>query len=121
MDAITEMVNTISLQAVETQEKFMFEKMSSWMNDITQMEVSKRDLEIALLRYYQKPIDGYMTIQEVIDLLKKIQWKIKNLENPYESDVDNILLLAQHNAFYEGTEEVKDIIEDTIDELKEKA
>ena len=55
---------------------------------------------------------------EVIAIMKRLLRAVKDIENPYEHDYDNILMLAQHNAFYEGRSQVEDLIEEMLEELK---
>lgn len=57
---------------------------------------------------------------EVLSMFSELQRKVKDLENPYENDYNNILVLAQHNAFYDGKTEVEDIIDEMIDKLNER-
>ena len=67
--------------------------------------------------YYEK---HYISKSKVIDMLTEIQKQIKDLENPYPHDYDNILPLAQHNAFYEAKSEIQDLLEERIDEMREE-
>ena len=41
-------INRIVTEAIETQEKFIFKTMSSFSKDVTQMEITKKDLKDAL-------------------------------------------------------------------------
>lgn len=52
------------------------------------------------------------------ELLQRLLRAVRDIENPYEHDYDNILMLAQHNAFYEGKSQVEDLIEEMLEELK---
>lgn len=58
------------------------------------------------------------TQDEVEAMLTELQLEIQELENPYPHDYDNLLPLAQHNAFYEAKSEIEDLVDEKINALK---
>ena len=56
---------------------------------------------------------------DMVAMLTDIQLEIHELENPYPHDYDNLLPLAQHNAFYDAKSTIEDLVEQKIDKLKE--
>ena len=56
---------------------------------------------------------------DMVAMLTEIQLEIHELENPYPHDYDNLLPLAQHNAFYDAKSTIEDLVEQKIDKLKE--
>ena len=49
-------------------------------------------------------------------ILVELQLEIHELENPYPDDYDNLLLLAQHNAFYDAKSTIEDLVDEKIKE-----
>ena len=49
-------------------------------------------------------------------ILVELQLEIHELENPYPHDYDNLLLLAQHNAFYDAKSTIEDLVDEKIKE-----
>lgn len=47
-------------------------------------------------------------------ILVELQLEIHELENPYPHDYDNLLLLAQHNAFYDAKSTIEDLVDEKI-------
>lgn len=58
---------------------------------------------------------------DMVAMLEEIRFQAEeNIENIYEKDEDDILMLAQHNAFADCFAQYNSLIEDKIDALKEK-
>ena len=53
---------------------------------------------------------------DMVAMLTEIQLEIHELENPYPHDYDNLLLLAQHNAFYDAKSTIEDLVDEKIKE-----
>ena len=51
-------------------------------------------------------------------ILVELQLEIHELENPYPHDYDNLLLLAQHNAFYDAKSTIEDLVEEKNNALR---
>ena len=51
-------------------------------------------------------------------ILVELQLEIHELENPYPHDYDNLLPLAQHNAFYDAKSSIEDLVDEKINALK---
>lgn len=51
-------------------------------------------------------------------ILVKLQLEIHKLENPYPHNYDNLLSLAQHNAFYDAKSSIEDLVDEKINALK---
>lgn len=47
-------------------------------------------------------------------ILVDLQLEIHELENPYPHDNDNLLPLAQHNAFYDAKSTIEDLVDEKI-------
>lgn len=58
------------------------------------------------------------TQDKVEAMLTELKLEIQELENPYPHDYDNLLPLAQHNAFYEAKSEIEDLVDEKINALK---
>lgn len=56
---------------------------------------------------------------DLVAMLTEIQLEIHELENPYPHDYDNLLPLAQHNAFYDAKSSIEDFVNEKINSLKE--
>ena len=57
---------------------------------------------------------------DMVAMLEGIRFLAEeNIENIYKKDEDNILMLAQHNAFADCFAQYNSLIEDKIDALKE--
>ncbi len=64
------------------------------------------------------PIVRLFTQDEVEAMLTELQLEIHDLKNPYPHDNDNLLPLAQHNAFYDAKSTIEDLVEEKINALK---
>lgn len=49
-------------------------------------------------------------------ILVELQLEVHELENPYPHDCDDLLLLAQHNAFYDAKSTIEDLVDEKIKE-----
>lgn len=56
---------------------------------------------------------------DMVAMLTELQLEIHKLENPYPHDYDNLLPLAQHNAFYDAKSTIEDLVDEKINTLKE--
>lgn len=54
---------------------------------------------------------------DMVAMLTEIQLEIHELENPYPHDYDNLLPLAQHNAFYDAKSTIEDLVDEKIKSL----
>ena len=61
-----------------------------------------------------------ITKEQAKNMLTDIQSEIAKIDNPYKRKNDDLLLLAQHNAFYEAKSWIMDIIQDKIDVLEKE-
>lgn len=61
-----------------------------------------------------------ITKEQAKKMLVDIQFEIAKIDNPYEGKNDDLLMLAQHNAFYEAKRWIMDIIQDKIDVFKKE-
>lgn len=52
---ITKMVEKIAIQAKENQEEFIFQTIQPYCENIIEQRISKKELERALLQYFNKP------------------------------------------------------------------
>lgn len=67
---------------------------------------------------WEVPIVRLFTQDEVEAILTELQLEIHELENPYPHDNDNLLPLAQHNAFYDAKSTIEDLVDEKINSLK---
>ena len=51
-------------------------------------------------------------------ILVELQLEIHELENPYPHDFDDLLPLAQHNAFYDAKSTIEDLVDERINAIK---
>lgn len=51
-------------------------------------------------------------------ILVELQLEIHELENPYPDDFDDLLPLAQHNAFYDAKSTIEDLVDERINAIK---
>lgn len=79
----------------------------SWEDWCKHMNVIPKD------QYEQRLKADLVAMLEEIRLLAE-----ENIENIYEKDEDNILMLAQHNAFADCFAQYNSLIEDKIDALR---
>lgn len=84
------------------------------------IELDQEDLKIIIEEKVAELKAEFIPKSEVLSMFIELQKNVKDLENPYENDYSNILVLAQHNAFYEGKTEVEDLIEEMVDKFKER-
>lgn len=63
---------------------------------------------------------AYITKEQAKNMLTDIRFEIAKIDNPYEGKNDDLLMLAQHNAFYEAKSWIVDIIQDKIDVLEKE-
>ena len=52
---ISKMVEKIAMQAKENQEEFIFQTIQPYCENIIEQRISKKELELALLQYFNKP------------------------------------------------------------------
>lgn len=52
---ISKMVEEIAMQAKENQEEFIFQTIQPYCENIIEQRISKKELELALLQYFNKP------------------------------------------------------------------
>ena len=55
VDAITNETDKIVMQVKETEEKFIFQTLKSYSENIIEREVSKKDLSRAIINYFNPP------------------------------------------------------------------
>jgi hypothetical protein len=55
---------------------------------------------------------------DMVAMLTEIQLEIHELENPYPHDINNLLPLAQHNAFYDAKSTIEDLVDEKINALR---
>lgn len=51
-------------------------------------------------------------------ILVELQLEIHEIENPYPYDFDDLLPLAQHNAFYDAKSTIEDLVDERINAIK---
>lgn len=101
----------------------MLERLQEWNTD------DKQDsflYSFALARIIEQPtVDAIPKDQyearlkaDLEAILVELQLEIHELENPYPHDNDNLLPLAQHNAFYDAKSTIEDLVDEKINELK---
>ena len=80
-----------------------------------------RDTAVDTMRKYQMFQADYekRLREDVVAMLDEIRLQAEeDIENPYEADHDNILMLSEHNAFADCFGQYNDLIEDKINALK---
>lgn len=83
-----------------------FEDYKEWLEDLPIVEAIPKDQYEARLK------------ADMIAMLTEIQLEIHELENPYPHDYDNLLPLAQHNAFYDAKSTIEDLVDEKINALR---
>ena len=74
--SITSMVEAMAIKATEDTEKFVFETIKPYCDDVTKMEISKKDLEQALSQYFSKePCEDAISRQAILDKLDEWDWQ----------------------------------------------
>ena len=69
--SINSMVETIATKVTEDTEKFIFETIKPYCEEITKREISKKDLERALTQYFSKePCDDAISREAVKEQIK---------------------------------------------------
>lgn len=74
--SIDSMVQTIATKVTEDTEKFIFETIKPYCEEITKREISKKDLEQALTQYFSKEPCDTISREAVIDILQ-YAWESK--------------------------------------------
>jgi len=92
------------------------------LNEDSRLTVDACEGAIDTMRKYQQLQADYEARlkADMVAMLEGIRFLAEeNIENIYKKDEDNILMLAQHNAFADCFAQYNSLIEDKIDALKE--
>ena len=84
-----------------------------WSGDSREKHCPLREVEAIPKADYENRLKA-----DLKAILVELQLEIHELENPYPHDYDNLLPLAQHNAFYDAKSTIEDLVEQKINELE---
>lgn len=84
------------------------------------IELDHEDLQEMVEQAKREIAAACITKEQAKKMLVDIEFEIAKIDNPYEGKNDDLLMLAQHNAFYEAKHWIMDIIQDKIDALKKE-
>ena len=84
------------------------------------IEFDHEDLQEMVEQAKREIAAACITKEQAKNMLTDIQSEIVKIDNPYEGKNDDLLMLAQHNAFYEAKSWIMDIIQDKIDVLEKE-
>ena len=84
------------------------------------IEFDHEDLQEMVEQAKREITATYISKEQAKKMLVDIRFEIVKIDNPYEGKNDDLLMLAQHNAFYEAKHWIMDIIQDKIDVLEKE-
>ena len=84
------------------------------------IEFDHEDLQEMVEQAKREISAACITKEQAKKMLTDIRFEIAKIDNPYEGNNDDLLMLAQHNAFYEAKSWIVDIIQDKIDVLEKE-
>ncbi|MBQ1575122.1 MAG: hypothetical protein IIZ78_28665, partial [Clostridiales bacterium] len=106
--SINSMVETIATKVTEDTEKFIFETITPYCEEITKREISKKDLERALTQYFSKePCDDAIDRAEAMTEIMMFAGNVKpDEEDIYIKVSDAVQLLRELPSVTQKSETV---------------